>query len=68
MPLSKQLKIAAGCGGAAIFGILFGWVLFPTILKSQLKKVIAKKYAKKGKISSKFENYVDISSLPRSDE
>ncbi|XP_060804308.1 xanthine dehydrogenase [Amyelois transitella] len=41
MQLPKHLKIAAGSGGAAIFGILFGWVIFPTVLKSQLKKEMA---------------------------
>ncbi|XP_064073186.1 sensory neuron membrane protein 1-like [Vanessa tameamea] len=41
MQLPKHMKIAAGCTGAAIFGILFGWVIFPTILKSQLKKEMA---------------------------
>nr|QJX59445.1 sensory neuron membrane protein [Dioryctria abietella] len=41
MQLPKHLKIAAGAGGAAIFGVLFGWVLFPVILKSQLKKEMA---------------------------
>ncbi|XP_052742295.1 uncharacterized protein LOC112057810 [Bicyclus anynana] len=41
MQLQKHIKIAAGCTGAAIFGILFGWVIFPVILKSQLKKEMA---------------------------
>ncbi|XP_022114656.2 sensory neuron membrane protein 1-like [Pieris rapae] len=41
MNLPKHMKIAAGCMGALIFGILFGWVLFPTILKGQLKKEMA---------------------------
>ncbi|CAH2267508.1 jg22596 [Pararge aegeria aegeria] len=41
MQLQKHVKIAAGCAGASIFGILFGWVIFPTVLKSQLKKEMA---------------------------
>ncbi|XP_064292368.1 uncharacterized protein LOC128674487 [Plodia interpunctella] len=41
MQLPKHLKVAAGSGGAAIFGILFGWVIFPVVLKSQLKKEMA---------------------------
>nr|QIJ45702.1 sensory neuron membrane protein [Glyphodes pyloalis] len=41
MQLPKHLKIGLGTFGAGLFGILFGWVLFPTILKSQLKKEMA---------------------------
>ncbi|XP_063538704.1 uncharacterized protein LOC134747956 [Cydia strobilella] len=41
MQLPRHLKVAAGSAGAAIFGILFGWVIFPAILKSQLKKEMA---------------------------
>lgn len=39
MLMPKELKYAAIAGGVALFGLIFGWVLFPTILKSQLKKV-----------------------------
>lgn len=39
MQLPRHLKVALGSGGAAVFGVLFGWVMFPVILKSQLKKV-----------------------------
>ncbi|KAF9420724.1 hypothetical protein HW555_003072 [Spodoptera exigua] len=41
MLLPKELKYAAIAGGVALFGLIFGWVLFPTILKSQLKKEMA---------------------------
>nr|AFG73002.1 sensory neuron membrane protein 1 [Cnaphalocrocis medinalis] len=41
MQLQKHMKIGLGTAGAGIFGILFGWVLFPVILKSQLKKEMA---------------------------
>ncbi|XP_072940393.1 xanthine dehydrogenase-like [Epargyreus clarus] len=41
MYFPKHLKIAAGFTGAAIFGIVFGWAMFPAILKSQLKKEMA---------------------------
>ncbi|KPI90909.1 Sensory neuron membrane protein 1 [Papilio xuthus] len=41
MQLPKHMKIAAGSLGAAIFGVLFGWVIFPIVLKSQLKKEMA---------------------------
>ncbi|XP_045774231.1 indole-3-acetaldehyde oxidase-like [Maniola jurtina] len=41
MQLQKHLKIAAGSAGAAVFGVLFGWVIFPAVLKSQLKKEMA---------------------------
>ncbi|KAJ2951447.1 hypothetical protein O0L34_g13600 [Tuta absoluta] len=41
MLLPKHLKVAAGCGGAAVFGALFGWVMFPAVLKMQLKKEMA---------------------------
>ncbi|XP_026331738.1 sensory neuron membrane protein 1-like [Hyposmocoma kahamanoa] len=41
MQLPKHLKFAIGSGGAALFGVLFGWVMFPVILKSQLKKEMA---------------------------
>lgn len=39
MQLPRHLKVALGSGGAAIFGVLFGWVIFPLLLNSQLKKV-----------------------------
>nr|AZB52756.1 sensory neuron membrane protein 1 [Heortia vitessoides] len=38
MQLQKHMKIGLGTAGAGLFGILFGWVLFPALLKSQLKK------------------------------
>ncbi|XP_075977031.1 sensory neuron membrane protein 1-like isoform X2 [Anticarsia gemmatalis] len=41
MLMPKPLKYATISGGVALFGLLFGWVLFPTILKSQLKKEMA---------------------------
>ncbi|CAG9788134.1 unnamed protein product [Diatraea saccharalis] len=41
MQIPRHLKIGAGMAGVGVFGILFGWVLFPTILKSQLKKEMA---------------------------
>nr|QLI62111.1 sensory neuron membrane protein 1 [Streltzoviella insularis] len=41
MKLPKHMKIAMGAGGAAVFGVLFGWVIFPVVLKSQLKKEMA---------------------------
>ncbi|RVE43891.1 hypothetical protein evm_011453 [Chilo suppressalis] len=41
MQLPKHLKIGAGTAAAGVFGIIFGWVLFPAILKSQLKKEMA---------------------------
>ncbi|KAL0828975.1 hypothetical protein ABMA28_003865 [Loxostege sticticalis] len=41
MHLQKPLKIGLGMMSAGLFGIMFGWVLFPVILKSQLKKEMA---------------------------
>nr|QRF70962.1 sensory neuron membrane protein [Semiothisa cinerearia] len=41
MKLPKPLKYAAISGGLGMFGIIFGWVLFPAILKHQLKKEMA---------------------------
>lgn len=41
MNLPRHLKVAAGSLGAMIFGILFGWIIFPTLLKSGLKKEMA---------------------------
>nr|AII01130.1 SNMP [Dendrolimus houi] len=41
MQLARELKCAAVGGGVAIFGILFGWIIFPTLLKYQLKKEMA---------------------------
>ncbi|XP_041981606.1 sensory neuron membrane protein 1-like [Aricia agestis] len=39
--LPKHLKIALGCGLGLIFSVLFGWVIFPTVVKSQLRKEMA---------------------------
>lgn len=44
MLLPKELKYAAIAGGVAVFGLIFGWVLFPVILKGQLKKVFKLSY------------------------
>nr|O02351.1 RecName: Full=Sensory neuron membrane protein 1 [Antheraea polyphemus]AAC47540.1 sensory neuron membrane protein-1 [Antheraea polyphemus] len=41
MLLPKPLKYAAIGGGVFVFGILIGWVIFPVILKSQIKKEMA---------------------------
>nr|QZH55093.1 sensory neuron membrane protein 1 [Achelura yunnanensis] len=41
MKLQKHFKVAIGCGSAGVFGILFGWLIFPGLLKSQLKKEMA---------------------------
>ncbi|GBP43536.1 Sensory neuron membrane protein 1 [Eumeta japonica] len=39
MKLARHLKIGVGAAGVFFFGLLFGWFLFPTLIKSQLKKV-----------------------------
>lgn len=39
MQLPLPLKVGGASGGLLIFGLLFGWVLFPMILKSQIAKV-----------------------------
>lgn len=41
MQLTRELKCAAIGGGVALFGMLFGWAIFPAVLKSQLKKEMA---------------------------
>ncbi|KOB76484.1 Sensory neuron membrane protein 1 [Operophtera brumata] len=41
MAMPRSLKYAAIGVGTALFGIILGWVLFPAILKSQLKKEMA---------------------------
>ncbi|XP_028032110.1 sensory neuron membrane protein 1 [Bombyx mandarina] len=41
MQLAKPLKYAAISGIVAFVGLMFGWVIFPAILKSQLKKEMA---------------------------
>ncbi|CAH2982872.1 unnamed protein product [Chilo suppressalis] len=41
MQLPMHLKIGAGAAAAGVFGVLFGWVMFPAILKSQIKKEMA---------------------------
>ncbi|GBP91391.1 Sensory neuron membrane protein 1 [Eumeta japonica] len=38
MKLATHLKIGAGAAGAFVFGLLFGWAIFPALLKSMLKK------------------------------
>lgn len=37
--MNKYTKISVGSLSTAIFGALFGWVIFPAILKSQISKV-----------------------------
>lgn len=37
--MNKFTKITVGSLSAAIFGAMFGWVIFPAILKSQISKV-----------------------------
>nr|Q9GPH7.1 RecName: Full=Sensory neuron membrane protein 1; Short=SNMP1-Msex [Manduca sexta]AAG49366.1 sensory neuron membrane protein 1 [Manduca sexta] len=41
MRLARGIKYAVIGAGVALFGVLFGWVMFPAILKSQLKKEMA---------------------------
>nr|QMS80368.1 sensory neuron membrane protein [Histia rhodope] len=41
MKLRKHFKIAIGSAIVGVFGVLFGWLIFPTVLKSQLKKEMA---------------------------
>ncbi|KAL4713307.1 hypothetical protein ACJJTC_015294 [Scirpophaga incertulas] len=53
MQLPKHLKIGAGMAGAGLFGIMFGWVIFPAVLKSQLKKEMS--LAKKNDIRDMWE-------------
>nr|AGF87119.1 sensory neuron membrane protein 1 [Agrotis ipsilon] len=41
MAMAKELKYAAIAGGVAVFWLIFGFILFPVILKGQLKKEMA---------------------------
>nr|AKN78948.1 sensory neuron membrane protein 1 [Ectropis obliqua]AZB86632.1 sensory neuron membrane protein 1 [Ectropis obliqua] len=41
MMLPKPIKYAAISGGTAVFGLMFGWLMFPALLKHQLKKEMA---------------------------
>ncbi|CAB3227796.1 unnamed protein product [Arctia plantaginis] len=41
MALPRELRYATIAAGVALFGVIFGWVMFPAILKSQLKKEMA---------------------------
>lgn len=40
MKVPSPKKLVAGSGAAMLFGLIFGWLAFPKILKSQITKVM----------------------------